>query len=43
VTHGGCIRTLFYLYGDIDGHDAANISIPQDKILKFENGKLDWV
>jgi len=43
VTHGGCIRTLFYLYGDMDGHAAANLSIPQDKILKFENGKLEWV
>ena len=43
VTHGGCIRTLFFLYTDLDGHAAANLSIPQDKILKFENGTLEWV
>lgn len=43
VTHGGCLRTLFYLYGGMDGHDAANLSIPQDHLLKFEDGKLDWV
>ncbi|ENT07065.1 histidine phosphatase family protein [Brucella sp. 63/311] len=43
VTHGGCMRTLFYLYGNMDGHAAANLSIPQDKLLKFANGKLEWV
>lgn len=43
VTHGGCIRTLFFLYGNLDGRDAANLSVPQDKILRFENGKLEWL
>lgn len=42
VTHGGCIRTLFYSYGGMSGHDAANLLIPQDKILKLENGQLSW-
>lgn len=43
VTHGGCIRTLFFRYAGLTGHDAANLSIPQDKILRFENGALEWV
>jgi broad specificity phosphatase PhoE len=42
VTHGGCIRTLFYAYGGISGHEAANLEIPQDKVLKLENGQLSW-
>src|SRR5690606_46451 len=43
VTHGGCIRTLVYLYGKMDGHEAANLSIPQDKVLRFQNCRLDWL
>lgn len=43
VTHGGCIRTLFYLYGGIDGHAAANLAVPQDKILRLQNNKLEWL
>ncbi|MGU3574669.1 histidine phosphatase family protein [Brucellaceae bacterium C25G] len=42
VTHGGCIRTLFHVFGGLDGHEAANLMIPQDKILKLENGQLSW-
>ncbi|YBV98234.1 phosphoglycerate mutase family protein [Phyllobacteriaceae bacterium JZ32] len=43
VTHGGCIRTLFYLVEKMDGHEAANLSIPQDKLLRLENGRLTWL
>ncbi|WP_188821045.1 histidine phosphatase family protein [Brucella endophytica] len=43
VTHGGCIRTLFYLIEKMDGHEAANLSIPQDRLLRLENGKLTWI
>lgn len=43
VTHGGCIRTLFYLYGDMSGHDASMLVIPQDRVLRFENDKLEWL
>ncbi|PRD45698.1 histidine phosphatase family protein [Phyllobacterium phragmitis] len=43
VTHGGCMRTLFYLIEHMDGHEAANLSIPQDQLLRLENGKLTWL
>ncbi|KXF78392.1 phosphoglycerate mutase [Paramesorhizobium deserti] len=43
VTHGGCMRTLFYLIEKMNGHEAANLSIPQDRLLRLENGKLIWV
>ncbi|WOC15343.1 histidine phosphatase family protein [Pseudochrobactrum sp. MP213Fo] len=43
VTHGGCIRTLFYLIEGVSGHDAAHLSVPQDKLLKLENNRLEWV
>jgi broad specificity phosphatase PhoE len=43
VTHGGCIRSLFYLIEKMDGQEAANLSIPQDKILRLEDGRLSWI
>lgn len=43
VTHGGCLRSIFYLYGDLSEKEAANISIPQDRILCFEYGGLVWL
>ncbi|HWD12860.1 phosphoglycerate mutase family protein [Pseudochrobactrum sp. sp1633] len=43
VTHGGCIRTLFYLIEGMSGQDAAHLSVPQDKLLKLENNHLEWV
>lgn len=43
VTHGGCIRTLFYLIEGMSGHEAAHLSVPQDKLLKLENNRLEWV
>ncbi|MGH6760438.1 MAG: histidine phosphatase family protein [Phyllobacterium sp.] len=43
VTHGGCLRALFKLVQGLDGHTAANLSIPQDRILRLENGTLTWL
>lgn len=43
VTHGGCIRTLFYLIEGMSGQEAAHLSVPQDKLLKLENNHLEWV
>ncbi|QYM72621.1 phosphoglycerate mutase family protein [Pseudochrobactrum sp. Wa41.01b-1] len=43
VTHGGCIRTLFYLVEGMSGQDAAHLSVPQDKLLKLEDNRLEWV
>ena len=43
VCHGGVIRVLFNLVGDMPQHDAALLSVPQDKILKVGNGALEWL
>ncbi len=43
VTHGGFIRAVFYLYGELDGDAASHLSIPQDRLLRFRDGKLEWV
>jgi len=42
VTHGGCLRSIFYLYGGLSEDEAANVFIPQDRILRFEYGVLTW-
>ncbi|EJF90518.1 histidine phosphatase family protein [Bartonella tamiae] len=43
VTHGGCLRSILHLYGGLSEVEAANISIPQDKILKFDKNGLEWL
>lgn len=43
VTHGGCLRTIFQMVEGLDGHDAANLAITQDQILRLENGQLTWM
>lgn len=43
VTHGGCIRSLFHIYGNLNEKEAANYSVPQDRILRFKDGKLEWI
>lgn len=43
VCHGGIIRCLFKLVGRMDKQDAARLDIPQDRLLKSEGGRLEWV
>lgn len=43
VTHGGCLRTIFQMINGLDGHDAANLLITQDHILRLEHGELTWL
>ena len=43
VTHGGCLRTIFKMINGLDGHDAANLVITQDHILRLQHGKLTWL
>ncbi|WP_438749768.1 histidine phosphatase family protein [Pararhizobium sp. O133] len=43
VSHGGVIRTLFKLCGAMDAEEAALGAIPQDRILKIENGAIGWL
>jgi probable phosphoglycerate mutase len=43
VCHGGVIRCIFKLTGALDKQDAARLDIPQDKLLKYADGRLEWV
>jgi len=43
VSHGGIIRCLFYLIDGLDRSAAANLSVPQDRILKVEGDRLHWL
>jgi probable phosphoglycerate mutase len=43
VCHGGVIRCIFKLTGMLSKQAAADLDIPQDKLLKFENGQLEWL
>ena len=42
VTHGGIIRSLHYLVQGLDGETASRLSVPQDQVLRLENGMLEW-
>jgi len=43
VTHGGIIRTLLVLLTHMNKELAANLDVPQDKILQIENNKAVWI
>ncbi|MBZ9745956.1 histidine phosphatase family protein [Mesorhizobium sp. CO1-1-7] len=43
VTHGGVMRTLFRFVLDMAEDEAANLEIPQDRVLKLEGRSLEWL
>jgi broad specificity phosphatase PhoE len=45
VTHGGVIRSLFKMIGDVPKHEAAEGDIPQDRILKIDRAErlIGWI
>ena len=43
VTHGGIIRTLLVALTQMDKEEAANLDVPQDKLLHIENRKANWL
>ncbi len=43
VTHGGVIRTIFVLAGAMTPEEAAVTDTPQDRILRLERGRLEWI
>ncbi|MHB2265423.1 histidine phosphatase family protein [Aliihoeflea sp. PC F10.4] len=43
VTHGGIIRALFRLKGGMDADEAAMLEIPQDRILRWDGERLEWL
>ncbi len=43
VTHGGVIRALFRLVGGMPKVVAASLDVPQDKVLRLTDGRLEWI
>ena len=43
VTHGGVMRVLFHLVGALTAEEACMLAIPQDRILLWQGGRLDWL
>lgn len=43
VSHGGVIRALFRLVEELPQKKAAVMQVPQDRILRLEAGRLEWV
>ncbi|TPM35078.1 histidine phosphatase family protein [Mesorhizobium sp. B2-3-4] len=43
VTHGGVIRTLFRFVLGMPQDQAANLEVPQDRVLKLEGNSLEWL
>ncbi len=42
VCHGGVIRCIFKLAGGVAREDAANLDIPQDRVLVYAEDRLEW-
>ena len=43
VTHGGVIRTLFRIVEGLPENEAAALDIVQDRVLRLENSRLEWL
>lgn len=43
VTHGGVMRTLFRMVENLPESDAAALEIVQDRVLRLENARLEWL
>lgn len=43
VSHGGVIRALFKLFGEMDEDEAASAAIPQDRLLRIAGHTIGWI
>ena len=43
VIHGGVVRTLFHLVGGLSEDEAAHAPDPQDRVLRIEGDRIEWV
>ena len=43
VTHGGVIRILFRLVEDMPADEVAAMEVAQDRVLRLENSRLEWL
>jgi broad specificity phosphatase PhoE len=43
VTHGGVVRALFRMVLGMPEAEAANLDVPQDRLLRLEGRTLEWL
>ena len=43
VAHGGVIRTLFHIVAGEPGGEAVHRPTPQDRLLRIEGNKIEWL
>jgi broad specificity phosphatase PhoE len=43
VTHGGVVRAIFLLTGRVTRAEAEVMNVPQDRVLRYADGRLDWL
>ena len=43
VAHGGVVRSMFNRIGKVPEDEAAMLDIPQDRVLKIQDGSIGWV
>lgn len=43
VTHGGVLRVLFKLVEDLPAAEVAAMEIPQDRVLRLRDSRLEWL
>jgi broad specificity phosphatase PhoE len=43
VTHGGVMRVVFRIVEKVPEREAARLNIPQDRVLRLQDGNLDWL
>lgn len=43
VAHGGIVRVLFRLVGNMPESEVADLDPLQDRVLRIEGGRLDWL
>jgi broad specificity phosphatase PhoE len=43
VTHGGVVRALFRVVLEMPEEEAANLDVPQNRLLRLEGRRLEWL
>lgn len=43
VTHGGIIRSIFRLTDTLSPAECAALIVPQDRVLRLRDGRLEWL
>lgn len=43
VTHGGVIRAVFHWVGGVPEDEAAELHVPQDRILRVAGNRMEWL